>query len=89
MLWSEERGERMLAECSVQPRFFVVQTSAKVGFIDLYTRRKVKLENISYGDRVYSYFPFNKEVMKAFILSFPTNKTVKIHYTQFNFRYEI
>lgn len=27
--------------------------------------------------------------MKAFILRLPSNKTVKIHYTQFNFRYEI
>ena len=47
------------------------------------------MENITYGDKVFAYFPFTKKVMEAYTLRFPSPTTATIHFTKFNFRYEI
>ena len=47
------------------------------------------MDNITYGDKVYSYFPFVKKVIPAIVLRFPSSKIVKIHYPKYNFKYEV
>ena len=79
----------MVAECSAEPRFFIVETTDKTGFLSLHTRKYFEMENITYGDKVFCYFPFAKKIMEAYVLRLPSNKTSKIHFTKFNFRYEI
>ena len=79
----------MLAECSADPRFFIVETTNKAGFLENSTRKDINPRNITYGDKVYSYFPFAKKVIGAYVIRFPTQKSVKIHYIKYNFKYEV
>lgn len=74
--------------CSIYSRFFVVGTFNKNEFLDRYLRNKKSTENLTYGDKVYSFFSFNKKVMPAYVIRMPTEKTALIHYLDFNFRYE-
>lgn len=47
------------------------------------------MSNITYGDKIYSYFMFNKKVMEAYIMRFPSQNKALIHYIGYNFRYQI
>ena len=88
-VWLEEQKHRMVAECSAEPRFFLVETTSKVPFLSLYTRKYFEIGNVTYGDKVFSYFPFAKQVMEAYVMRLPSDSNAKIHFTKFNFRYEI
>lgn len=88
-LWSEEDPETMLGKCSAEARFFVVKTPSKIGFIEKYFRKKKEETDITYGDKVYSYFAFNRKIIPAYIMNLPTKKSAIIHYCGFNYRYEI
>lgn len=66
-----------------------MRTTNKNDFIEKYFRKKKKIDNLTYGDKVYSFFTFNKKVMPAYIIRFVSEKKVLIHYLDFSFRYEI
>lgn len=88
-IWSEEPPDSMLARCSTEPRFFVVKTISKIGFVEKYLKRKKTIEDITYGDQVFSYFSLKKKIIPAYVIGLPSPEKVKIHYQGFSFRYEI
>lgn len=51
-------------------------------------REKKTADNLTYGDKAFSFFSFNKKIMPAYIVRMPAEKTALIHYLDFNFRYE-
>lgn len=56
--------------------------------MELYTRKKVNQTNVTYGDKVFTFFTFNKKFIPAYIIRMPTSKRVTVHYIGYNYRYE-